>query len=120
MIIYYFFLLVIIALICGRFVLAITKNVRYTNYVIYNIIFPLQYLITGCTFTPLNNQTFKNQKILLMANHPSYFDFFPIFWWAIKNGREKDLIFIAKEDIIKIPILGDIVKKILFVAIKVI
>ena len=47
-------------------------------------------------------------RLLVVSNHPTFIDFMYIIHWARLQGRLDDLVFIAKESIGRIPIIGPI------------
>ncbi len=89
----------------------VTKNIGFAQWVLTRVLFPFQWLFLGCWFSLELSSIKPEKKTLLFVNHPSYFDVMPIFWWADKYNRTQDLIFVGKESITKIPIIGNIIKK---------
>ena len=71
----------------------------------------------GCKFF-INQDTAPKKKTFIICNHPSYFDGVPIFWWAFKNGRMNDLMFVGKETITRAPIVGNLITEDRYLLIK--
>lgn len=101
--------LILMSAIAAKITYLLTKSSDRAQAILFRFLFAFQWLILGCKFN-LSQQIPLKKKIFMTCNHPSYFDALPIFWWACKNGRMQDLVFVGKESISKSPILGDIIK----------
>lgn len=109
MLLYLIFPLLLLSCIAAKIVYTMTKNYGLAQAFLFKVFFAFQWLLLGCGFT-INQHAILKKKIFMICNHPSYFDALPIFWWALKNGRMQDFIFVAKDSISKAPLVGDIIK----------
>lgn len=77
--------------------------------IVFSKLSPLIWKIWGSEFkTRFDVDLEDKQKILLISNHPSYFDAFSILWWADKHNRMDDLLFVAKDSVKYLPFIGNL------------
>lgn len=108
MLLYFSIPIFLLAFFCCWIVFALTRNSGYAQWIVFNVIFSLQWLIMGCDFYIDNKFVRPEKKTLIICNHPSYFDAMPIFWWAAKYNRMQDLVFVGKNSVAHAPIIGPI------------
>jgi 1-acyl-sn-glycerol-3-phosphate acyltransferase len=109
MLLYLVIPLILMSAIVSKMTYILTKNSDKAQKNFFRFLFAFQWLILGCKFN-INQQIHLKKKIFMICNHPSYFDPLPIFWWAHKNGRMQDLVFVGKESVSKSPLVGEIIK----------
>lgn len=76
-----------------------------------NSVYLLSKYILGCNLDKIGENIMLKDKVLVISNHPTILDFVYLVHWAKKYNRVKDLRFVAKDGIGKIPFVGKYIKQ---------